>query len=370
MTVDERPGALRGCRVAVVTSRLWDGYNELWDAVEPQVESLTVVGARDSRGPAESLPHGHRLSLRSVDLGRGLVWEHLVGLRRHLRALRPDLIHVNRELWAVVAQEIVGSDAAVVVHGAENLWHHGGRGEQALRSRLVSRAVRRIAGYASWNHAGADHVIELRRELGLGRIPTMVLPAVVPPAPYRQVHWAPRDSGFDVLLVGRLTPEKGFLDVVDAAAGIMGLRLIVCGTGPMRQDLIERARKQRVELRVEGFVSPPALAQLMARAHLMIQPSRTTASWAEQFGRTVAEAMTVGLPCLVSDSGELPYVVGRDARAVFPEGDVHALRARLLQLATTEQQIGLSHRQARIAEAWRPLQAGTTVIDLWRRALS
>ena len=62
----------------------------------------------------------------------------------------------------------------------------------------------------------------------------------------------------------------------------------------------------------------------MSRSHVLVQPSRTIADWSEQFGRSVAEAMAVGLPCLVSDSGELPVLVGHDPAAVFPEGDVQS----------------------------------------------
>jgi hypothetical protein len=137
----------------------------------------------------ETAPVARRVELRSVDLGRGLVWEDLAGLRRLLRDLRPDLVHVNRELWTVVAQEVVDADTAVVVHGAENFWHHGGRAEQVIRDRLVTRAVRRIRGYASWNHAGVEHIERLRVDLGLPPFPTLVLPPVVPPAPYHTVGW-------------------------------------------------------------------------------------------------------------------------------------------------------------------------------------
>ena len=76
---------LRGRRVVVVTSSLTRGYNALWDAVEPDVAALAVVGARPPDDDLEVAPPDTRVPLRSVDLGRGLVYEHLFGLRRFLR---------------------------------------------------------------------------------------------------------------------------------------------------------------------------------------------------------------------------------------------------------------------------------------------
>src|SRR4051812_34502653 len=116
--VSEAPDTMRSRRVVVVSSRLWQGYNDLWDAAETKVAALAVVGAKARPEHAEVDPPGTRTALHSLDLGRGLVWEHLVGLRRFLRSFRADLVHVNRELWTVVAQEALSSDAAVVVHGA------------------------------------------------------------------------------------------------------------------------------------------------------------------------------------------------------------------------------------------------------------
>lgn len=105
---------LRERRVVVITSSLSRGYNELWDAVQPHVGEMTVVGARPPDAERENAPVARRVELRAVDLGRGLVWQHLIGLRRLLSDLRPDLVYVNRELWTVVAQEVVDADTAVV----------------------------------------------------------------------------------------------------------------------------------------------------------------------------------------------------------------------------------------------------------------
>lgn len=357
-------------RILVVSSSLGAGSNDLWEATRPHVGSLTVVGAEEAT--AHTAPG--EVGLPQVDAGRGLIWRHLVGLRRYLASFRPDLVHVNGELWGLTAQEVLRLPVPVVVHGAENLWEHGNPVERVVRRRLVSRAVDRIAGYASWNHAGAEHVQDLRRARGGPGLPTLVVPAIIPPAAFREAAWhAPAlgpDEPLELLLVGRVVRAKGFQDAVEAAARLdRPVRVTVCGRGPLLAELTALAARHGVELRAAGFLGPSALAGLMASSHVMVQPSLTTHDWAEQFGRTVAEAMAVGLPCLVSSSGELPRLVDQEPRAIFAEGDVAELAGRLRDLTVPGALARLSHDQRDLAARYTPDAAGARVLDFWAESL-
>jgi glycosyltransferase involved in cell wall biosynthesis len=376
--VTEASHALRERRVVVVTSSLSAGSNLLWDAVSDQVGGLTVIGARlGVDATPETEPVAPRATLRGVDLGRGLVYQHLVGLRRLLRSLRPDLVHVNRELWTVVAQEVVGLGCAVVVHGAENLWHHGNAVERRLRDRLVDRAVRRVAGYASWNRAGVAHVAARRELLGLAAIPTLVMPGVIPPETFHRTSWSPPSleggAPLEVLLVGRLVPLKGFDLVIEAAARVTGrpVHVSVCGEGPAEADLVALARARHVDLELHGWRTEAETADLMAASHVQVQPSRSTPDLVEQFGRSVAEAMTVGLPCVVSTSGELSHVVAEDDRVVFDEDDVAGLSAILQRLSDHPGELTeLSAVQRRVAEErYAPATAGASLAAFWSEVL-
>src|SRR4051812_1202161 len=117
-------------RVAVVTTTLRHGANELWEAASAHGADVLVVGP-DRRGSETPASAPNAVALPEFDFGRGLIWRHLEGLRETLRRYNPDLIHVNGELWSVTVQEVVGLSRPVVAHGAENLWSHGHRVEQA-----------------------------------------------------------------------------------------------------------------------------------------------------------------------------------------------------------------------------------------------
>ena len=116
----------------------------------------------------------------------------------------------------------------------------------------------------------------------------------------------------EVLYAGRLSPEKGILELVDAAHG---LNLVVAGDGPLR-DRVPMAR---------GFLPPEELAPLYARAAVVACPSHR-----EGFGVACLEAMAHGRPVVASAvGGLLDLVVDGETGIHVPPGEVPALRAAL-----------------------------------------
>jgi glycosyltransferase involved in cell wall biosynthesis len=75
------------------------------------------------------------------------------------------------------------------------------------------------------------------------------------------------------------------------------------------------------------------MATAYARMDVLVLPSRTTPTWAEQFGRVLVEALWCGVPVIGSDSGEIPWVIkSTGGGMVFPEGNVEALSERIADL--------------------------------------
>ena len=119
----------------------------------------------------------------------------------------------------------------------------------------------------------------------------------------------------EVLYAGRLSPEKGVLELVEAARGI---NLVVAGDGPLR-DRVPMAR---------GFVPPAELAELYGRAAVVACPSHR-----EGFGVACLEAMAHGRPVVASGvGGLLDLVVNGETGILVEPGNVPALRAALERL--------------------------------------
>jgi len=188
---------------------------------------------------------------------------------------------------------------------------------KALRTALLRRAsfiVARTPAAAervrAWGATGVVEVVE-------SPVPSLDVPAPNHPRP------------FTVGYVGRLVPEKGVLDLAQAIEAVPEARLLIVGDGPLRNDLTGRPR---VELR--AAVDHRSIGAIYAELDVLVLPSRTTATWAEQFGRVLVEAMSAGVAVVGSDSGEIPWVINSTGGGlVVPEGDVHALGAALRSLA-------------------------------------
>jgi glycosyltransferase involved in cell wall biosynthesis len=141
-----------------------------------------------------------------------------------------------------------------------------------------------------------------------------------------------------ILYVGRLSAEKGVLELVAAARGLP-LRLV--GDGPLRDQVPGAV----------GFIPPGELGPWYERAAVVAAPSRR-----EGYGVVVREAMAWGRPVVATAVGGLVDAVedGVTGLLVAP-GDVAALRSALERL---------------LSDTALRAKLGTAARDMTRRELS
>jgi glycosyltransferase involved in cell wall biosynthesis len=156
----------------------------------------------------------------------------------------------------------------------------------------------------------------------------------------------------EVLFAGRLSPEKGVLELVEAAER---MKLVVAGDGPLR-DRVPQAL---------GFVPPAELDRLYARAAVVACPSRR-----EGFGVACLEAMAHGRPVVASGvGGLLDLVVNGETGILVEPGNVPALRRaleRLLADAALRRRMGEAGRR-RAAERFSWDSVTTKTLDVYAR---
>jgi glycosyltransferase involved in cell wall biosynthesis len=130
-------------------------------------------------------------------------------------------------------------------------------------------------------------------------------------------------QGRFALAAGRLAPEKGFADAIDAARATR-LPLVVAGDGPQRRELEARARG--ADVRFTGATPPEELQRLRTEAAVAIVPSR----YAEILPLAALEAMAAGLPVVAARSGGLADAV--PSEGLYEPGDAAQLADRLQRL--------------------------------------
>ncbi len=119
--------------------------------------------------------------------------------------------------------------------------------------------------------------------------------------------------------MGRFVPQKGIRTLCDALADSRAdWRALFVGGGPLEPELRQFAGRFSGRVHVETGVAHSDVPRWLRAMTMLCAPSQTTATWREQFGRMLIEAMASGVAVVASDSGEIPFVLG-DAGIVVPE---------------------------------------------------
>jgi len=142
-----------------------------------------------------------------------------------------------------------------------------------------------------------------------------------------------------IVMVARLIPEKGahhlLQAMVDLAARLPAVKLLLVGDGPQRESLSDQAAELGIQRHVVWtgkLLRAEALTHLTA-ADVAVVPSQ----WEEGFGLTAIEAMAFGKPVVASNTGGLREVVhdGQDGLLV-PVGDPRELARAIAAVLTDD----------------------------------
>jgi len=276
---------------------------------------------------------------------------------RHLRQLSPEIAFLEQEPFSIPALQwgacLRSAGIPLVLQADENLDRPFPWPAIVIRRWLLPRTD----GIA----ARSPRAAEVQRMWGATGI-IRVVPHTPPP-------WSPQPRvgapAFTVGFAGRLVAEKGMLDLIDAVRRLADpVKLLVIGDGPMRQE-IERVKLPNAQIEVRTGVLPEQMPAAYAEMDVLVLPSRTTLTWAEQYGRVLIEAMLCERPVIGSDSGEIPWVIGTTGGGMlFREGDRAGLAAALEELqAAPDQRRTLARRGREAAQRIFGLDACADALD-------
>ncbi|GAA1240857.1 glycosyltransferase family 1 protein [Kitasatospora nipponensis] len=239
-------------------------------------------------------------------------------VERELTALAPDRLEVSDRTtlrWTGRWAGANGVRSAMVSHeNATGLLRTRGLPEPLARSladRLNSRtaaAYDQIICTTAWAAAefrrlGVRHLVEAPLGVDLEQLQPWRHDATV------RARYAEPAQPL-LVLCSRLSPEKRPGLALDALAELrrrgQDAVLVVAGTGPLRERLEARARRDRLPVRFLGHLAERAeLAALLASADATVAPGPI-----ETFGLAALEALACGTPVAVSRSSALSAIVG------------------------------------------------------------
>jgi len=228
----------------------------------------------------------------------------LRGLRRAARRASrdADLVHAH---WLPLGGIAMRLGRPFVVQ----LW-----GTDVELGRRAPWLARRILRRARLTLCASNALAEAARELGAGEVRVIGSGVEVPPTVGEEA------TPPEVLYAGRLSAEKGILDLLAAADN--GMKLTIAGDGPLRERVPDAL----------GFVTHDQLGPLYERAAVVAVPSHR-----EGFGVVCAEAMAHGRPVVAGAvGGLLDLVVHEETGLLVPPRDVQALREALHRLLADE----------------------------------
>lgn len=200
--------------------------------------------------------------------------------------------------------------------------------------------------------------------LANGKVPTVVVRNAADVD-----RFVPRDLSSDepALFFGAFAPWQGLGTLIDAVASPAwpdGLMLRVAGDGQQRAVVEDAVARMPDRVEYVGLVPPEDVPDLVAGSCLVLIPKEYRRSELGLSPIKLYEAMSAGVPVVVSDIPELADTVHEhDAGVVVPAGDSEALAAAVAALVTDparRQALGRNGRRAAVAcHSWSHRVAAT-----------
>jgi colanic acid/amylovoran biosynthesis glycosyltransferase len=320
--------------------------NEL-QALRRMGHSVRVQAARRAANANPEAPADVDVELldRAARPWRDLLW---LAAHRPLACAR-DLVRRRRwrrEEWVRPLRALAAPARQVLEHGDEHLHAHfaAGAALDALRLAQLTgrpysvtahaydifaqpRNLRAKLEGAALVFTGCDYnVVHLRALAPRAAVHEVVMG--VDAGAFRRTR--PLPGGRCVLAVARLVEKKGLEVLVDAAASLGDVRVLVIGDGPLRPALERRIAQTGAAVTLLGNRAPAQVVEAMQDADVLAMPCVVAADGdRDSMPVVVKEAMAMELLVVASDEVGLPECVMAPWGFLAPPGDAPALAAAL-----------------------------------------
>jgi glycosyltransferase involved in cell wall biosynthesis len=357
---------------ALLPAQLGEWMRDAGDSVEYVAHPPRAGGASAVAGPVAWVPRRADSTLaRTLRVGAlRAAWRSYAALGPALA--RADVVHVHSNGLLAELGVLLGrrrqKPVVLTLYGTE-IWHYE---PKKTGPDLFTRAYHSASAVTFYS----DRLLTRARELGLARRDMHAIYPAVGSAFHRhdaadqlEVRRRMGITARHVLVnVKRLHPLAGQRHLIDAMNEIVrthpDVRLIICGTGPLHDELRAAAKSAGVERHVTfaGLVDNTTVARYCAAADLFVLPSLL-----EALPTVAIEALASGTPVISTDNPgglELNEIFGQDVRIV-PREQPLALAAAIVgfldhkrrTLPSSDEALAREFRQESVAAKYREIYA-------------
>lgn len=288
-------------------------------------------------------------------------------LAQHLRAARPDVVHINpslnvksliRDGFLLLVMRLMGKrEVFMFFHG----W------EEDLSRTISSHAVWRslfrfIFGWPRITVVLAERFRQQLLAMGFPQERIQVDSAMFDGAMFEGLSRRPH-SERRLVFLSRLVPGKGMWELLDAFGSLKNrypdLSLYLVGDGTEREKLVAAVAQRGIkDVVITGFVSTREKAQLLLDGDIFVFPTL----YGEGCPASLLEAMATGMPCVTTRVGGIPdvFVDGENGvllDAVTPQTIAAAITGllddapRMAAIAVTNRDTGWKKYEAKSVSA-------------------
>ena len=114
------------------------------------------------------------------------------------------------------------------------------------------------------------------------------------------------DEGY-ALYFGRLSKEKGILNLVNAFAECKNGLLYIAGEGPEKENIAKLIKEKKIEKRVKflGFLNKEQMTEATRKCKFVVVPS----IWYENCPYSILETLAIGKPVIGANIGGIPELI-------------------------------------------------------------
>ncbi len=253
------------------------------------------------------------ISLPTVPLWSPTDLPHIFFRRQILNRL------IGGEQWLLGIEKLV--KPGDIVHTAETYTPYTHQAVQLRKSGIISKLIctcwetiphnnEKLARLRAWKkeayqyvdlfHTPTARAKDALISEGVDQAKVVVIPYGVDLTRFKPARLKTKNNKLVVLMVARPVYEKG-VDIFRAVAS----------------ELADLA-----DFRLVSNAKYSEMPSIYQTADFFFLPSRSTATWEEQYGMALVEAMACGLPIITTSTGAIPEVVG-SAGITYPVRDVN-----------------------------------------------